>query len=599
MGRQNKFKGQRRPERSGFDEEERRLVYSEESYDQRMHHRREDFPRFRDGRIGRQKKKGQKYNFDRQLQEDLSYAKEERQEPRRDYRRGGPRHIPSGVELWNRITIKNVKATKDELLKSIIEACPVPFVPVYYHLRGEFGFFFVESSEAASAIQRLHITLPVQGKIEFGETRRMPIQNIPVDERVQIKLRQVLERRYDPLTQSLDLSNFHYDESLCHEYYIPLSRPMNMKEVMRIITENTKDLKNLDLSDNKLQNLDNVEILVDKSVEVKALNVSNNRIQSLNVFAKLKGLPLESLILDGNPIATRLKEKGNDTYRREIRRFFPKVVVLDSDVLPAPVTFDVEPDGFKVPDTQPKFLVNEGVNDVLHTFVNQYYSFYDQGRRSELSEAYHEDVLFSLTAGPLPKNEENQFKLGAYFMESRNLMRIKESSVRSKKVRRGRSETIKLLETLPKSVHDPESFRYDVTIVTDTLMSINLKGVFREETDSKSVIRSFTRFFVICPTPRGGYYIINDLLFISNASKAQEKVAFKPVETPLKIEPSTSSGLETVQREMIAQFSVQSGMNVTYAQQCLESRNWDYNAAAELFQQMVAANAVPPEAFQR
>ena len=76
-----------------------------------MHHRREDFPRFRDGRIGRQKKKGQKYHFDRQLQEDLSYAREERQEPRRDYRRGGPRHIPSGVELWNRITVSYKEAT--------------------------------------------------------------------------------------------------------------------------------------------------------------------------------------------------------------------------------------------------------------------------------------------------------------------------------------------------------------------------------------------------------------------------------------------------------------------------------------------------------
>jgi hypothetical protein len=49
---------------------------------------------------------------------------------------------------------------------------------------------------------------------------------------------------------------------------------------------------------------------------------------------------------------------------------------------------------------------------------------------------------------------------------------------------------------------------------------------------------------------------------------------------------------------MIAQFSVQSGLNATYAQQYLESRNWDYNAAAELFQQMVVAKAVPREAFQ-
>ncbi|KAK2720053.1 nuclear RNA export factor 1-like [Artemia franciscana] len=595
----DKLREQRRPGPSGFSEENRGFVYSEECYDQRMGHRGENFSRFQDRRIGHQRKNGQKYHFNRQLQENLGCARGERQEPRFDYRKGGPRHIPNDVELWNRITIKNVKVTKDELLRSIIEGCPEPFVPVYYHLRGEFGFFFVESFRVACAIQRLHITLPVQGKIEFGENRRMPIQNLPIDERMQIKLKHVLERRYDPLAQSLDLSNFHYDESLCHEYYVPLSRPMNMKEVMRIIAGNIKYLKSLDLSNNKLRNLDNLEILVDKSVEVKALNVSNNNIQSSNVFEKLKGLPLESLMLADNPIAKRLKEKSNDTYRREIRRFFSKLVILDSDVLPVPVTFDVKLDRYEMPVTQPKFLVNEGVNDVLHTFVNQYYRIYDHGPRSELSELYNEDVMFSLTAAHLPKSEENQFNFGAYFKESRNLMKIKQSSVLTERVRHGRSETIKLLEALPKSVHDPESFRYDVTIITDTLMSINLKGVFVEGTDPKGVFRSFARFFFICPTPRGGYCIINDLLFISNASQAQKKVAFKRVETPLKIEPSTYPlGLVSVQREMIAQFSVQSGMKATYAQQCLESLNWDYNAAAEFFQQMALAKTVPPEAFQ-
>ncbi|XP_046504914.1 nuclear RNA export factor 1-like, partial [Equus quagga] len=94
-------------------------------------------------------------------------------------------------------------------------------------------------------------------------------------------------------------------------------------------------------------------------------------------------------------------------------------------------------------------------------------------------------------------------------------------------------------------------------------------------------VRAFTRTFIIVPASSSSLCIVNDQLFVRDATPDEtQRAFFMPVPTP------TSSSVPTVsqeQQEMVQAFSTQSGMNFEWSQKCLQDNEWNYTRAGQAF----------------
>jgi hypothetical protein len=65
---------------------------------------------------------------------------------------------------------------------------------------------------------------------------------------------------------------------LVDNYAVPLFRPFIMSAVLDIIVENTPELRALDLSENKLYELDSLSVLAPKVPNLRVLHVGKNQV---------------------------------------------------------------------------------------------------------------------------------------------------------------------------------------------------------------------------------------------------------------------------------------------------------------------------------
>jgi nuclear RNA export factor len=105
------------------------------------------------------------------------------------------------------------------------------------------------------------------------------------------------------------------------------------------------------------------------------------------------------------------------------------------------------------------------------------------------------------------------------------------------------------------------------------LMSITLTGVFREPSTKGVPVRHFVRKFVLVPIGTG-FCIINEMLFVTNASSMQIKNSFNavtmPVSSPVVTAPtpiiSSPQQMSTEdQQRLIEGLSSQTNMNLIWA----------------------------------
>lgn len=92
--------------------------------------------------------------------------------------------------------------------------------------------------------------------------------------------------------------------------------------------------------------------------------------------------------------------------------------------------------------------------------------------------------------------------------ESRNLKRMNKSDHQSNEkkfrlIKQGNLEAVNFLTKMPKTEHEPSSFKLDSCFYSDSLISFEISGVFREGAPSENVrpLRSFSKVFVCIPDP--------------------------------------------------------------------------------------------------
>jgi nuclear RNA export factor len=289
-----------------------------------------------------------------------------------------------------------------------------------------------------------------------------------------------------------------------------------------------------------------------------------------------------------------------------VRKRFPKVLKLDGVDLSPPILFDVNED-FRMPASKGHYVRTEDAKSMARQFLEQYFQLYDSDNREQLVSAYHSEAMFSMTSTyPPGQSSTTTPKLMNYISDSRNLLRVKDSVRRQKLLYQGKMAVVTGLSKLPKTQHDPHSFTVDVTLFTPQVIMMSISGLFLEQGPrTNQPLRSFNRVFVIVPFG-AGFCIINEQLFVTNATEEQSKVAFKtsapiavspPAPLPVAASPPVTLVDESAKQQLMETFAAQSGMNVAWARKCLDETGWDIQQAMYVFTELNKQGTIPAEAF--
>ncbi|XP_058569597.1 nuclear RNA export factor 2-like isoform X2 [Neofelis nebulosa] len=501
---------------------------------------------------------------------------------------------------WFKITIPyGGKYDKTWLVNSIQSHCSVPFTPVDFHYVKNQARFFVQDAGIASALK------DVSYKICDEENQKISIfviaSNVPYSVRYKLKpkemkqLKLTMHKRYDVFHEALDLQSLRFDPDLVgHDIDIILNRRNCMAATLQIIEENFPELLSLNLSNNKLYQLDGLSDIIQMVPTVKILNLSKNELTLVWELNKMKGLKLEELWLDGNPLCDTFPDQS--TYISAIKDCFPKLLHLDGQELSPPVTVDIDTP-YVIKPCKESYKGSETLKSLVLQFLQWYYLMYDSGDHQGLLGAYHHEACFSLT---IPFNPEDQApsSLCGYFKESRNMKKLKDPYLWVQLLKHTKRDIVCSLGMLPKTQHDLSSFVVDMWFQTEMMLCFSVNGVFKEvEERSQGSVRAFTRTFIVTPASNSSICIVNDELFVREATPSETQSAFS-----IRVPTPTSSSMPTLsqeQQEMVQAFSTQSGMKLEWSQKCLQDNEWNYTRAGQVFTMLKNEGKIPEEAFKQ
>lgn len=527
-------------------------------------------------------------------------------------RRGGrdvyvPPHVQNrnNEPMWYKVLIpQGKKFGKDFILREIKARMNGPLIPFNFQFDGSNAIFFLNSAASASAVRNLNKTIDTPSGFKMTISIKGPeMPTVSLDDEILPNLKMVMSKRYDPVHSHLNLSSFYKEESLKElNLYIPLSRTSVMSVAVKIIVDNIPEVQTLDLSDNKLLTLYPLSPLHSACKQLRSLNLANNKIPKMSELDSMKGMAsVQELILEGNPVCNSYNDKT--AYISAVRQRFPKVVLLDHNELPPPISFDL---GLEetIPLSKPSYFPSEDVKQIVVQFLEQYFTIFDSKDRSGLLDAYHDNATFSMGAAKLPYTKTD---VKEFFRENRNLLRLSNLESRRERLKSGRVNIVSFLNQMPETRHDPSSFTVDIPLVTPTLMCFTVFGILR--TVSRNLIvpalRSFTRTFFVVPQG-AGFSIINETLFITGGT--DEQIRTYPVPdnpTPTPAVPAAAAAAVSpvpavvpVERErMILELCAQTRMNRAFTERCLEQNDWNIQKAFTVFSELNARGSIPAEAF--
>uniref|UniRef100_A0A8D1QBZ0 Nuclear RNA export factor Tap RNA-binding domain-containing protein n=1 Tax=Sus scrofa TaxID=9823 RepID=A0A8D1QBZ0_PIG len=231
-----------------------------------------------------------------------------------------------------------IKYDKTWLMDSIQSHCSVPFIPVDFHYVKSGARFFVQDASTASAL------MDVNYKICDEEDQKVCVEGITCTSSWDRRTGQgllTLYKRYDVSQKALDLQRLRFDPGLVgHDIDIILNRRNCMSATLQVIKKNFPELLSLNLSSNKLYRLDGLSDIIQMVPMVKILNLSKNELKSAWELSKMKGLKLEELWLQGNPLCGTFPNQS--TYIRSSPLLTSSSSLQDGRVLPSPRIVNID-----------------------------------------------------------------------------------------------------------------------------------------------------------------------------------------------------------------------------------------------------------------
>ncbi|XP_036919327.1 nuclear RNA export factor 2-like [Sturnira hondurensis] len=453
---------------------------------------------------------------------------------------------------WFKITIPfGRKYEKTWLMNSIQSHCSVPFTPVDFHYTQHKVQFFVQDAGAASAL------MDVSYKICDEENTKIPIfvnssavpysvqEKLAPEKMEQLKL--TMSKRYDVSQKALDLQSLRYDPDLVrHDTDVILNRRNCMSAALQIIKTSFPELLSLNLHNNRLFQLDGLSDITQMVPTIRILNLSRNELNSTWELGKIKGLKLEELWLEGNPLCDTFPDQV--TYVSAIRKCFPKLLRLDGQDLPPPITADIDRPNLTKP-YKGSYKGPDVVKSQVLQFLQEYYLIYDSGDRQSLLSAYHDEACFSL-AIPFNPNDPDPSSYFEYFKHNRNMKNLKDPNLRFQLLKHTKRDIVCSLCMLPKTQHDLSTFILDVFLQSESMIFVCVNGLFKEvEGRSQGCVRAFSRTFIATPASSSSLCVVNEELFVRDATPRKTQSALSTcVPTP---HCSSQPTLSQEQQEMV------------------------------------------------
>lgn len=170
--------------------------------------------------------------------------------------------------------------------------------------------------------------------------------------------------------------------------------------------------------------------------------------------------------------------------------------------------------------------------------------------------------------------------------------------------KRGPKNISDLFTKLPSTEHDIYNFTVDLIYYTEVTAIIMVTGVYRQSIKplfGKQRILGFTRTFVLLKGVRNEFKIVNEQLYVSNATTSQKQRAFK------MLKPNKQLSLQTIKLvkptsdaekiKMTYSFKILTKLNLEWSKMFLEDCDYDFRKSLMLFVDLHKDDKIPRGAF--
>ncbi|KAM9668110.1 nuclear RNA export factor 3-like [Dama dama] len=411
-----------------------------------------------------------------QKQDQMHIYMETKQKP--PEKRMGRNRQDETLGSWFKIIIPfGIKYDEKWLLNLIQKQSSVPFIAFEFHYEKMQAQFFVENANIACALKNIN------GKI-FNE----------INEKIFILVE-------------------------------PCESPQSVQKVLTFEKVEQIKFSPLDLSNKKPYLLDGLSTIMRNASNAQNLNISNTEVKAEGQMDKGQQLEPEGICADRNAVCTNFPDKSTNI--STILELFPRLLSLDGQE-----TLSGSKRAIEVPKflsmCKGSFFGFDQVNSQILQFLQEYYLIHDYGDRQGLLDFYHEEACFFLTI-PFHPKDSGLSSMRLYFKDKRNTEKLKDPNLRVQMLKHTKHDIVHALCALPKTQHDFSSFMVDMCFQTETMLCFSVSGVFKEvEGSSQGCVHAFTRTFITTPISSSSLCIVNDELFVREASPSEAQRLHSP-----------------------------------------------------------------------
>uniref|UniRef100_A0A1I7XPB3 Tap-RNA_bind domain-containing protein n=1 Tax=Heterorhabditis bacteriophora TaxID=37862 RepID=A0A1I7XPB3_HETBA len=276
---------------------------------------------------------------------------------------------------------------------------------IAYTQKGDIEFLLKseESAEALRAISRRIVHKNTGDRVTILSDKIVAPWNKLNKTEVEV-INAVVDSRFNYDSRALDLSEFALDPKFKErDLHMMLNKNNVMLTAIDRIDEKYGTITALSLQGNRLRFLDYAAVLTSVTKFVKVLDLSNNQIDKISELDKLKGLPVETLFFEGNPLCEQL------TNATAYLRSSLKILGDGFDGTPVQAAPHVptleDEETTNEPPTRasgPGFYSNDNLRILVERFLVEFFKQYDGENaavtRKNLMAAYDADnSMFTLT----------------------------------------------------------------------------------------------------------------------------------------------------------------------------------------------------------
>ncbi|XP_063538503.1 nuclear RNA export factor 2-like isoform X2 [Cydia strobilella] len=473
--------------------------------------------------------------------------------------------------------------TKEDVLDAVLDCVKgKSFIPLFTEFTSQkCRFLVIRCQSALVAIHKVGFCIRKDDveltlSISLTDTGLNQIDLIP---------RLVLRRRLMIMSDenNVDLTEFLIEKDVSHFVYFPLNRATNQMELIQLQSAVTwEHLTELNLSRNRLTSIDGFD-LHKNTPRLKRLDISQNYLDKVTLLLPIRGLPLRSLRLEGNPLCRDYIDPGH--YIKVVRMMFHEVMELDG------VRITLKGD---LPSMKRNYCP-EAAAAVVEKFLETFFPLLEAADddRAAIEDLYDKDAVLTITF-------RYKLRYGTAFRYFRNLF------LRARSLEEGEKDSVvgagsitSLICKWPDIEHDRYTISVDVIHHDDFTTILRLGGVLKLTAKSLAEdehLLTFTRTVVLHSKNGAEYKITNEMLYWDVPREEVTKTAFnvttvRPKQLSLKLESPPDEELKSKLTDIFVKLA---DIDKKRGARCLELKNWDLRSALDYYIMLLKVDDLAP-----